>query len=128
MATPITYPDITTANISADPIAETSSEAISSSDFGTNVGELIEQQAGFHVGASSDDQTVDSRCNVGRTEQMIRLGAGAALLGAAAFVPLGRGWRIGLAALGASQLITGAMSYCPLWQALGINTRRDAAQ
>jgi hypothetical protein len=60
--------------------------------------------------------------NVGRTEQIVRLTAGAALVGAAAFAPLSRGWRIALGTLGATQLLTGSMNYCPLWQALGVNT------
>jgi hypothetical protein len=61
-------------------------------------------------------------CNVGRTEQKFRLGAGAALLAVAAFAPVSRGWKIGLGILGASELITGSLRYCPVSQALGINT------
>ena len=65
-----------------------------------------------------------SRCNVGRTEQKFRIGAGAALLSAAAFAPISLGWRIGLGMLGAGELITGITRYCPLSEALGINTCR----
>ena len=64
-------------------------------------------------------------CNVGRTEQKFRLAAGGVLLAAAAFAPVGRGWRIGFAVLGVAELVTGVMRYCPVNQALGIDTCRD---
>jgi len=64
------------------------------------------------------------RCNVGRTEQKFRIGGGVALLAAAAFAPIGRGWKIGLAVLGAAEVITGTTRYCPVSQMLGINTCR----
>lgn len=96
-----------------------------SSDFGTNIGEEIENSTrasqSLAVGDFSGSQR--SRCNLGAAEKKVRIATGTALLGVAAFAPLSRGWRIGLAVAGASQLITGAMSYCPLWQALGIDTR-----
>jgi hypothetical protein len=56
------------------------------------------------------------------------MAAGTALLAAAAFAPVSRGWRIGFAALGASQVVMSAMSFCPLWHALGIDTRRQNEQ
>jgi hypothetical protein len=93
----------------------------STDGFGTNVGDKILEKADF-LSESATARRLP--CNVGKTEQKIRMTAGAALIGAAAFAPLSRGWRIGLAVFGASQLITGGMSYCPLWQALGINTRQ----
>ena len=67
-------------------------------------------------------------CNVGRAEQKFRLGAGAALLTAAAFAPMDRGWKIGLAVLGAAELVTGAMRYCPVSRMLGINTCQPGEQ
>jgi hypothetical protein len=66
-----------------------------------------------------------SRCNVGHTEQKLRLAAGTALLATAAFAPLSRGWRIGLATLAVAELATGAARYCPVSQLLGINTCED---
>jgi hypothetical protein len=85
---------------------------MASDDFGDTVSE-------FHAPQSRE-------CNVGRTEQKIRIGAGVALLAAAALAPVNRGWRIGFVALGAMELITGARRHCPLWQALGINTNRES--
>lgn len=46
------------------------------------------------------------------------------MLAAAAFAPVGRSWRLGLMALGAMEVITGALRYCPVSHALGINTCR----
>jgi hypothetical protein len=90
-------------------------------DFGTNVGAAISEKVDV---SDQRNEFPPSRCNVGRAEQKFRLGAGAVLLAAAAFAPLSRGWRIGLAALGAAELTTGAMRYCPVSQLLGINTCR----
>ena len=90
-------------------------------DFGTNVGEQISAKFQAPVEA---DFSPNQRCNVGRMEQKFRLGAGTALLAAAAFAPLSRGWRIGLAAFGAAELITGSTRYCPVSNLLGINTCR----
>jgi hypothetical protein len=91
-------------------------------DFGINVGEKILEKTDIFSEPASAPR---SHCNIGSTEQKIRLATGGALVIAAAFAPVSRGWRIGLAAFGASQLVTGAMSYCPLWHALGIDTRRE---
>ena len=77
---------------------------------------------------SQSEDTLHSQCNVGRTEQKFRIGAGAALVSAAAFAPVSLGWRIGLGVLGAAELITGAMRYCPVSRALGINTCRAGEQ
>ncbi len=64
------------------------------------------------------------RRNVGRLDRDIRLIVGAAALVTGLTVPLPRGWRIGLFSLAASNLITAATQYCPINQALGINTDR----
>jgi hypothetical protein len=63
-------------------------------------------------------------CNVGRTEQKIRLVTGGALAAAAFIAPVSRSWRILFGALAAAEIVTGAMRYCPLSQALGVNTCR----
>ncbi len=75
--------------------------------------------------AFRDESIIGRPCNVGRSEQKLRLAAGTALLAAAAFAPLGRGWRIGLAAAGVAELVTGAIRYCPISQLLGVNTCRE---
>jgi hypothetical protein len=106
-----------------DPLSALQPESASSDQFGTNVGETILQQTRL-LGEADEPAPSQSRCNLGRTEQKIRLASGTALLAAAVFAPVSRGWRIGFAVAGVSQLVTGAMSYCPLWQALGIDTRR----
>lgn len=102
--------------------ATTAAPEVEPAEFGTNVGELIDER----VTTISEPSVYRDlrRCNLGKTERNVRLGTGAALLGAAAFAPVNRGWRIGFAVLGAAQLITGARQYCPLWHALGIDTRR----
>jgi len=54
------------------------------------------------------------------------LGVGTLVAGVAA--PLPKGWRIGLLGFAASELITAAAQYCPLNQALGIDTNPDRIQ
>ena len=104
-----------------DDAAGRFAETEGSEDFSTNVGMLLEEEVGF---TTSPVREETSRCNVGRTEQKLRWAAGAALLGAAAFAPLSRGWRIGLGVLGVAEIITGTTRYCPASQLLGINTCR----
>ncbi|MEO6004359.1 MAG: DUF2892 domain-containing protein [Opitutus sp.] len=104
-----------TASTEFDPMASNNDN-----DFGTNVGLMVEEKIDVYAAPQSSQ-------NVGRTDQKIRIGVGAALLAAAAFAPVGRGWRIAFAAIGAGELITGVRRHCPVWQALGINTNRDAA-
>jgi Protein of unknown function (DUF2892) len=86
-------------------------------EHGTNVG--VVDELGF---AAENGRRAGIQCNIGRSEQKFRLGMGTALLAAAAFAPLSRGWRIGLSIVGAAELITGTTRYCPISQALGINT------
>lgn len=62
------------------------------------------------------------KCNVGTTESYIRMGAGAVAILGGLVLPVGRGLRLGLIAVGTAEVITGAMRYCPLSEALGINT------
>ena len=101
-------------------------------DFGTNVGQIIEQQTasdefGAQVTANEDMYGSERRLpfNVGTTERTIRLAAGTGMLAAAAFAPIGRNWRIALGILGAMEIATGSARYCPLWHALGVNTNRS---
>ncbi len=63
------------------------------------------------------------KSNVGGLDRNMRwiLGAGALVAGVAA--PLPKGWRFGLLSFAAGQLITAATQYCPVNQALGINTK-----
>lgn len=108
----------------ANPTRQTDGTA--TDEFGTNVGEALAAKFDFEPQLwAEEDMGESSRCNVGRTEQKFRIVTGGALLAIAAFAPLGRGWRIGLAVLGAAELATGAMRYCPINQALGINTCRE---
>lgn len=123
-------PFYTGMNTTTDPItaAELPTAESSADQFGINVGEQIESrmQSQAQEPQRFEETTPSSRCNVGRTEQKYRLAAGTALLATAAFAPLSRGWRIGLAALGVAELITGSTRYCPVSQLLGINTcQRD---
>ncbi|HEX2099953.1 MAG TPA: DUF2892 domain-containing protein [Candidatus Synoicihabitans sp.] len=106
--------------------------------FGTNLGDRLEEQMpaapdlstslpSLPMSAELSDREprAGSRCNVGRAEQKVRLIAGTALLAAAAFAPVSRGWRIGLAAFGVAEILTGSIRYCPVSQLLGVNTCRD---
>jgi hypothetical protein len=124
---------------SADQTVDIHADPEFRSQFGTNVGNKILETDGVGevLAATSDgpasiapewtDAPVGRRCNVGRAEQKIRLIGGAALLGAAAFAPVGRNWRIAMAAFGAMEIVTGATRYCPVWQALGVNTCRGGS-
>lgn len=67
-------------------------------------------------------------CNVGSTEQSVRISAGAAAVIAALAVPLPRTARIGLLVFGIAELVTGATRYCPVKQLLGMNDCEDAAR
>ena len=111
-----------TANGLDQALDQQTTASASTDDFGINVGEKILEQASL---AEITGEHA-SRCNIGSLEQKIRIGSGVALLAAAGFAPLSRGWRIGLAVAGLSQLVTGATRYCPVWQAMGIDTRKDA--
>jgi hypothetical protein len=100
-------------------------------DFGTNVGDKILHTPGVETlvsehapagPAATSAPARSSRCNVGPADQKMRLGAGATLLAAAALAPVGRNARIALGAIGVAALLTGATRYCPVSQALGINT------
>ena len=93
-------------------------------EFQSGVGEGLAASRDFETQSWAVDTMDERPCNVGRTEQTIRLVTGGALLTAAALAPLGRGWRIGLAVLGVAEIVTGATRYCPINQALGINTCR----
>jgi hypothetical protein len=63
--------------------------------------------------------------NVGGLDRKARwvLGAGAVLV--AVVAPLPKGWRFGLLSFAATELLTAALQYCPMNQALGINTTRQ---
>lgn len=121
-----------TENLVEDSLSSPSASALTD-EFGTNVGEKLEEEIGIED--TADESLAEfgrqtghlraSRCNIGATEQKVRIGAGVALLAAAAFAPVSRGWKIGLGALGAAQIVTGMTTFCPLWHALGINTQRD---
>ncbi|PTX92351.1 DUF2892 domain-containing protein [Opitutus sp. ER46] len=63
-------------------------------------------------------------CNVGRTEQKVRIVAGSVMIAAAFAAPLPSRWRTLLGVFGAMELATGAVRYCPVSHALGINTCR----
>jgi hypothetical protein len=110
------------------------SASTTTEELGTNVGEMIDRQLDVRPEQMNTEEAEpsqpmqSSRCNVGKTEQKFRLGAGAALLAAAAFAPVSRGWRIGFAVLGAAELVTGTTRYCPVSKMLGINTCRPGEE
>lgn len=56
------------------------------------------------------------KCNIGKTEQIIRIAIGAA------FILLGLSFRSWWGLLGLALIITGAIRYCPVSDALGIST------
>ncbi len=56
------------------------------------------------------------KCNVGGTEKSIRIIVGIVIIAAGIFL---RSW---WGIIGLAPLITGAIGYCPLSQALGTNT------
>lgn len=61
-------------------------------------------------------------CNVGGIERPIRIVIGILALGVGAFAglpPIGTGIAL---VVGTIALVTGAISYCPLWTILGMNT------
>jgi hypothetical protein len=97
-------------------------------DAGPVISVIAEEEVSIATQPWSQQYGRNRRCNVGRTEQKFRIGGGLALLAAAAFAPLDRGWRIGLAVLGAAEVITGTTRYCPVSQLLGINTCRADEQ
>lgn len=55
-------------------------------------------------------------CNVGQTEQKLRVLAGIAIIGVGAYYNMK-----GLAALGLIPIVTGMLRYCPVNQAFGYN-------
>lgn len=58
--------------------------------------------------------------NVGSVEQIIRIVLGLALVSLVFVGPQTPwGW------LGVILIATGAINFCPIWRALGINTRKD---
>lgn len=59
------------------------------------------------------------KCNVGKTEKIIRIIAGLAIIGAGVYF---QSW---WGAIGAIPLITGALGWCPLYVPLGISTCKD---
>jgi len=64
--------------------------------------------------------------NVGSWDRVVRLVIGVALI-AYAFFGLASPWSaMGLAAIavGAILAVTGLVSWCPIWAALGVNTRK----
>jgi len=63
------------------------------------------------------------KCNVGKTEQVVRIASGAAIIG------LGVYFKSWWGALGLAPIITGVTRYCPLNAALGIsNCKAEASE
>lgn len=62
------------------------------------------------------------KCNVGGWDRTWRLTSGAVLLAVGLFGPLRKRGRTAALSLGATQLLTGLTRYCPVNQALGIDT------
>ena len=62
------------------------------------------------------------KCNVGGIDRGIRFGLGTGALAFALTQPLSRKARMTTLAFGAMELLTATARYCPISQALGINT------
>jgi len=56
------------------------------------------------------------QCNVGKSERVVRIVAGVAIIAAGV---LFQSW---WGAIGLIPLVTGLVRYCPAWQMLGVNT------
>lgn len=92
---------------------------------GTTLGESMRNDLELFAAEAGDGGHEGRRCNVGQKEQKVRLALGAGFVAAAIAAPVSRGWKIGLAAFGVSQIAMGAARFCPLWHALGVNTLDD---
>ncbi len=70
--------------------------------------------------------------NVGGWDRNTRFILGSAAFVAAIAAPMPKGWRFGLLSFALAELFTGSTRYCPINQALGIDTRKqdlaDAAE
>lgn len=64
--------------------------------------------------------------NVGGWDRNLRFIVGGAALAAVLGVPMKSGWKALLAAVGISELVTASTEYCPLNEAMNINTRRQS--
>lgn len=62
------------------------------------------------------------KCNVGGVDMGARLIIGIALLAVGLFVPMNVTWQTVALVVGTIAVVTGAIRYCPLNAALGINT------
>lgn len=56
------------------------------------------------------------KCNVGRTERIVRIVVGLAALA------LGAGWWWGLYVVGGVAFLTALIAWCPLWAVFGISS------
>ncbi len=69
------------------------------------------------------------RQNVGGWDRNTRWVLGSAAAIAALAVPLPKWWRIGLLSFATTEFVTAATGYCPVNQALGVDTRsQDLAE
>ena len=62
------------------------------------------------------------KCNVGKTDKVIRVILGLILLAVAIFIPANTTVSFVLYILAAIALVTGFIRFCPLYQVLGINS------
>jgi hypothetical protein len=65
------------------------------------------------------------KTNVGGWDRNVRWMVGAGALVAGMLAPVRLPWRLGLLALGASNLITAGTRYCPVNEMLGMNTTAE---
>ena len=69
------------------------------------------------------------RLNIGSWERVLRIVVGLALI-VYAFLGLSSPWStlgLGAMAVGAILAVTGLVSWCPIWAALGVSTRKTIA-
>lgn len=62
------------------------------------------------------------KCNVGKTEKLIRLGIAALSIPMFVFSLVSSPANIILGVIGGIALLTGLIGFCPLWTVLGVNT------
>jgi hypothetical protein len=68
------------------------------------------------------------KCNVGGVDMTARLIIGAVLIAVGFVVPMNTVWQTVVFVLGGIALVTGAVRYCPLNAALGLNTCPQKSQ
>ncbi len=72
--------------------------------------------------------TTNSIVNMGNTGRLVSAAAGAAIAAVALTTRRGGNWRYAMLALGGGLIARGATGFCPVQEAMGIDTSADAAE